>query len=35
MINFLKNVAIMSGLVILATYGAGPYSIDHSRAAKA
>jgi putative oxidoreductase len=35
MINFLKNVSIMGGLVILATYGAGPYSIDHSRAAKA
>src|ERR1700683_4849483 len=34
MINFLKNVAIMGGLVILATYGAGPYSIDHSRATK-
>jgi putative oxidoreductase len=32
MINFLKNVAIMGGLVILATYGAGPYSVDHSRA---
>jgi putative oxidoreductase len=32
MINFLKNVAIMGGLVILATNGAGPYSVDHSRA---
>jgi putative oxidoreductase len=32
MINFLKNVSIMGGLVILATYGAGPYSVDHSRA---
>ena len=34
MINLLKNVAIMGGLVILATYGAGPYSIDQSRATK-
>ncbi len=34
MVHFLKNVAIMGGLVILATYGAGPYSIDQSRAAK-
>jgi putative oxidoreductase len=32
MINFLKNVAIMGGLVILASNGAGPYSVDHSRA---
>jgi putative oxidoreductase len=32
MIDFLKNVSIMGGLVILATYGAGPYSVDHSRA---
>jgi putative oxidoreductase len=32
MVHLLKNVAIMGGLVILATYGAGPYSIDHSRA---
>ncbi|MGD0401767.1 MAG: DoxX family protein [Candidatus Acidiferrales bacterium] len=32
MINFLKNVAIMGGLVILATNGAGPYSVDHARA---
>ncbi len=35
MINFLKNAAIMGGLVILAANGAGPYSVDHSRAAKA
>jgi putative oxidoreductase len=35
MVDLLKNVAIMGGLVILATYGAGPYSIDQSRAAKA
>jgi putative oxidoreductase len=32
MINFLKNVAIMGGLVILAATGPGPYSVDHSRA---
>ncbi|MGB8524891.1 MAG: DoxX family protein [Candidatus Acidiferrales bacterium] len=32
MINLLKNAAIMGGLVILATYGAGPYSVDHARA---
>src|SRR5580704_14066362 len=32
MIEFLKNVSIMGGLVILATNGAGPYSVDHSRA---
>jgi len=32
MIHFLKNVAIMGGLVILAANGAGPYSVDHSRA---
>ncbi|HXN97758.1 MAG TPA: DoxX family protein [Candidatus Acidoferrales bacterium] len=31
MIDFLKNVSIMGGLVILATYGPGPYSVDHSR----
>jgi len=28
MIHFLKNVAIMGGLVILAANGPGPYSID-------
>ena len=32
MINFLKNVSIMGGLVILATNGAGAYSVDRSRA---
>jgi putative oxidoreductase len=32
MIDFLKNVSIMGGLVILASNGAGPYSVDHSRA---
>jgi putative oxidoreductase len=32
MIHLLKNVAIMGGLVILASNGAGPYSVDHSRA---
>ena len=32
MIHFLKNVAIMGGLVILAANGPGPYSVDHSRA---
>jgi putative oxidoreductase len=32
MIHLLKNVSIMGGLVILASNGAGPYSIDHSRA---
>lgn len=35
MINFLKNTAIMGGLVILAANGAGPYSVDHARGAKA
>jgi len=34
MIHLLKNVAIMGGLVILAANGAGPYSVDHSRATK-
>lgn len=34
MIHLLKNVAIMGGLVILAANGPGPYSVDHSRAAK-
>lgn len=32
MIHLLKNVAIMGGLVILAANGAGPYSVDSSRA---
>jgi putative oxidoreductase len=35
MIHFLKNLAIMGGLLILATYGGGAYSIDSSRAPKA
>jgi putative oxidoreductase len=30
-----KNLAIMGGLLILATFGAGAYSIDSSRAPKA
>ncbi len=34
MIHFEKNLAIMGGLLVLATYGAGAYSIDSSRAAK-
>jgi len=34
MVHLLKNVAIMGGLVILAANGPGPYSVDHSRAAK-
>jgi len=28
MIHFLKNLAIMGGLLILAAYGAGAYSVD-------
>jgi len=35
MIHFEKNLAIMGGLLILATYGAGAYSIDSSRAPQA
>jgi len=35
MIHFEKNLAIMGGLLILATYGAGAYSVDSSRAPKA
>lgn len=35
MIHFEKNLAIMGGLLILATYGAGAYSIDRLRAPKA
>lgn len=31
MIHLLKNVSIMGGLVILASNGAGPYSVDQSR----
>lgn len=34
-IHFLKNVAIMGGLLILAASGAGGYSFDAARAAKA
>jgi putative oxidoreductase len=33
--HFEKNLAIMGGLLILATYGAGRYSLDSSRAPKA
>lgn len=33
--NVEKNLAIMGGLLILATFGAGAYSIDSSRAPKA
>ena len=32
--HFEKNVAIMGGLLILAAFGAGAYSIDSSRAPK-
>lgn len=28
MMNFLKNVAIMGGLLLIAAFGAGPYSVD-------
>ena len=34
-IHFEKNLAIMGGLLILAAFGPGAYSIDSSRAAKA
>jgi uncharacterized membrane protein YphA (DoxX/SURF4 family) len=34
-IHFLKNVAIMGGLLILAASGAGGMSVDASRARKA
>jgi putative oxidoreductase len=34
-IHFLKNVAILGGLLILAASGAGGYSLDAARAAKA
>lgn len=30
MINFLKNLAIMGGLLVVAAYGAGPLSIDRA-----
>jgi putative oxidoreductase len=33
-IHFLKNLAIMGGLLILAAHGPGPLSIDGSRASK-
>lgn len=29
MINFLKNVAIMGGLLLLVAHGSGPLSLDH------
>lgn len=32
--HFFKNMAIMGGLLFLATYGAGPYSFDRMRARK-
>jgi putative oxidoreductase len=35
MLNFVKNVTIMGGLLILAANGAGGYSLDRTRAAKA
>jgi len=35
MVHFEKNLAIMGGLLILAAYGAGAYSIDSSRAPQA
>jgi uncharacterized membrane protein YphA (DoxX/SURF4 family) len=35
MLNFMKNVTIMGGLLILAANGAGGYSVDRARAAKA
>jgi putative oxidoreductase len=35
MMNFVKNVTIMGGLLILAANGAGGYSLDGRRAAKA
>ncbi len=35
MIHFEKNLAIMGGLLLLAAYGAGAYSIDSARAPKA
>jgi len=35
MIHFEKNLAIMGGLLYLATFGAGGFSMDSSRAAKA
>jgi putative oxidoreductase len=35
MMNFVKNVTIMGGLLILAANGAGGYSLDRTRGAKA
>jgi putative oxidoreductase len=35
MIHFEKNLAIMGGLLLLATFGAGGFSVDSSRARKA
>jgi len=35
MLNFVKNVTIMGGLLILAANGAGGYSLDRTRGAKA
>jgi len=35
MIHFEKNLAIMGGLLLLAAFGAGAYSIDSSRAPRA
>ena len=34
MLHFEKNVAIMGGLLILAAFGAGSFSIDSARASK-
>jgi putative oxidoreductase len=34
MIHFEKNLAIMGGLLVLAAFGAGAYSVDSSRAPK-
>ncbi|HEX4004222.1 MAG TPA: DoxX family protein [Candidatus Acidoferrales bacterium] len=34
MLHFEKNVAIMGGLLILATFGAGAFSVDAARAPK-
>ena len=32
LVNFQKNLAIMGGLLVLATFGAGAYSVDSARA---
>lgn len=32
MINFMKNLAIMGGLLVVLAFGAGPVSVDHRRA---